>query len=71
MIKQVGFTVLFLLISVPAFADSWDIYNVGVANITPAQITGDPAFDYFFTIVAFFGLLAFAIALIVGVISRS
>lgn len=40
-------------------------------SIATLTITGIPMFDYFFTVVSFFGLLSFAISMIIKVVSRS
>lgn len=47
--------------------DIWG-FSGQIATLT---ITGNMMFDYFFTLVSFFGIVAFAISALVKVISRS
>lgn len=45
----------------------WEIND----TITALPITGQPMFDWFFTVVILFGLIAFAIGCIIDVLRRS
>jgi len=47
------------------------IWDIGQWTINPLPVTGNEMFDYFFTVVSFFGLLAFAISMLIKVVSRS
>jgi|Deesub1362A_J573_1020465.scaffolds.fasta_scaffold04255_7 hypothetical protein len=47
------------------------IWELGEFTLKVVRITGVESFDYFFTLVAFFGLLGFAVSLLVRVIARS
>ncbi|MBT9175007.1 MAG: hypothetical protein DDT22_00681 [candidate division WS2 bacterium] len=48
-----------------------DLYRTLEWTIKTASVTGNQMFDYFFTLVMFFGLLAFAISIPVRLLSRS
>lgn len=47
------------------------IWDIGQVTINTLNITGNQMFDYFFTLVSFFGLLTFSICMLVKVLSRS
>ncbi|OGW40552.1 MAG: hypothetical protein A2Y97_06595 [Nitrospirae bacterium RBG_13_39_12] len=51
-------------------AYAWDLIGFS-GSISTLEITGNQMFDYFFTLVCFFGLVSFLISAIVKVVSRS
>lgn len=61
-----------LLIASPVFAQEVppDMYNLR-GSFTPIPITGNPFFDYFFTLLTLGGMVAFAISVLVKILSRS
>ncbi|MBT9164897.1 MAG: hypothetical protein DDT22_00689 [candidate division WS2 bacterium] len=48
-----------------------DLFETLNWTIKVAHVTGNSMFDYFFTLVMFFGLLAFAISIPIRLLSRS
>lgn len=49
----------------------WNMPWGGSFDVSPVAITGQPMFDYFFTLVLLFGIVSFMVSLIVKVLNRS
>lgn len=54
----------------PSPALAVDIYNLQ-GSFTPIPITGNPFFDFFFTLMTIGGLVSFSISVLVKILSRS
>jgi hypothetical protein len=59
------------MLLVPSEVFAWSIWESPSEPIELLPITGNAMFDFFFTIVSFFGILSFAISALVKIISRS
>jgi hypothetical protein len=49
----------------------WDVFTIGTFNFRPMLITGNPLFDYFFTLISISVVLSVAIGLMLRIVSRS
>lgn len=61
----------FVTLLCPGSAWAWEMPWGGVVEVTPLAITGYAMFDWFFTVMIIFGIVAWMIGAVINVLTRS